>query len=52
MFSCLQIFTEDLPEVENLPRRPVLDYLENLKLKSHKVKDNKNSKDLAIKYLV
>ncbi|XP_060583141.1 vam6/Vps39-like protein [Ruditapes philippinarum] len=38
----LKIFTEDLPEVESLPRRKVLDYLENL---------NKGNKDLAIKYL-
>lgn len=38
----LKIFTEDLPEVESLPRRSVLDYLEKL---------NKSNKDLAIKYL-
>lgn len=38
----LKIFTEDIPEVEALPRRKVLDYLENL---------NKGNKDLAIKYL-
>ncbi|XP_053393314.1 vam6/Vps39-like protein [Mercenaria mercenaria] len=38
----LKIFTEDLPEVESLPRRKVLDYLENL---------SKGKKDLAIKYL-
>ena len=36
----LQIFTEDMPEVESLPREPVLDYLE------------KTSKDLVIPYLV
>jgi hypothetical protein len=35
-----QIFTEDIPEVETLPRDKVLDYLE------------KNSKELAISYLV
>lgn len=35
-----QIFTEDIPEVETLPRDKVLEYLE------------KNSKELAISYLV
>ena len=35
----LKIFTEDIPEVETLPRDKVLDYLE------------KNSKELAISYL-
>ncbi|KAH3859338.1 hypothetical protein DPMN_102057, partial [Dreissena polymorpha] len=38
----LKIFTEDLSEVENLPRSQVLGYLEGL---------NKGSKDLAIMYL-
>ncbi len=37
---CLQIFTEDIPEVEALPREDVLDYLE------------KTSPDLVIPYLV
>ena len=36
----LQIFTEDLPEVENLPRDTVLAYLEKI------------GKELAIPYLV
>lgn len=38
--SDLQIFTEDLPEVENLPREEVLNYLENI------------NSELAIPYLV
>ncbi|XP_052769246.1 vam6/Vps39-like protein [Mya arenaria] len=38
----IKIFTEDLPEVENLPRQLVLEYLENI---------DRNNKDLAIKYL-
>ncbi|KAL4237860.1 Vam6/Vps39-like protein [Mactra antiquata] len=38
----LKIFTEDIPEVESLPRAAVLQYLESL---------DKNNKDLAIKYL-
>lgn len=39
-FIVFQIFTEDLPEVETLPRDRVLDYLERI------------GKDLAIPYLV
>lgn len=41
----LKIFTEDLPEVEGLPRISVLNFLENIS------KTNKISKDLAIPYL-
>lgn len=41
----LKIFTEDLPEVESLPRSPVLSFLENIS------KTNRSSKDLAIPYL-
>ena len=43
---CFQIFTEDLPEVESLPRSPILTFLENIS------KTNRTSKDLAIPYLV
>ena len=44
----LQIFTEDTPEIESLPRKKVLEYLENL---SRGNKNNKE-KDLPIRYLV
>ena len=46
MLFTFQIFTEDLPEVEALPRSPVLNFLESIS------KSNKSSKDLAIPYLV
>ena len=46
MSKFFQIFTEDLPEVEGLPRNLVLGYLENIS------KTNRSKKDLAIPYLV
>ena len=46
VFLYFQIFTEDLPEVESLPRSPILSFLENIS------KTNRSSKDLAIPYLV